>query len=242
MLHTPDKTMALMRPSHTPLVKICGLTSPVDALAAAEAGADWIGLNFHPASPRQVTLERASEIVRALPATVVPVGVFVDRPPAEVAEVAERVGLRVVQLHGEEPPSTLAALGHLLQVVRAFRLADASSLDRMLAYLDDTDRLSRSPDAILIDAHVPGRPGGTGRTIDAELLDRLPRDRFERLILAGGLTPQNVGERVARYRPWMVDVAGGVESSPGRKDARLLAAFIRAAREGDVAPIPGNVR
>lgn len=214
----------------SPLVKVCGLTTPADAVASAEAGADWIGLNFHPPSPRFVTAEVAAEIVRALPATAVPVGLFVDRPPAEVAEVAARMGLRIIQLHGEEPPQVLAALAEF-EVIRAFRLADAASVDRMRAYLDEADRLGHPPDAVLVDAYVADRPGGSGRVVPDDVLDRLPADPNTRLILAGGLTPENVAERVARVRPWMVDVAGGVESSPGRKDPERVAAFVRAARQ-----------
>jgi phosphoribosylanthranilate isomerase len=212
---------------HSPLVKICGLTTPEDAVATAEAGADWIGLNFYPPSPRYVTPDAAAAIVRRLPPTVAPVGLFVDRSPAEVAEVAEEAGLRIVQLHGDEPPEMVAALGGL-RVVKAFRLGDAQAVERMKAYLAETDRLGRPPEAVLVDAFLPGLPGGTGRSVADELLDLLPP--LSRLILAGGLTPENVGERVARARPWMVDVAGGVESAPGRKDPARVAAFVRNAK------------
>jgi phosphoribosylanthranilate isomerase len=219
-------------------VKVCGLTTPGDALAAASAGADWIGLNFHPPSPRYVSLETAAGIVSALPATTEAVGVFVDRPPTEVAEVAARVGLRIVQLHGDEPVEDLPRLSGLT-IVRAFRLPDVEAIARMESYLQRAEQLGRAPDAVLVDAYVPGQAGGTGRTIGDDLLDRLPP--LPRLILAGGLSPANVAERVARVRPWMVDVAGGVESSPGRKDPALVAAFIAAARAGDVL-IPGMSR
>jgi phosphoribosylanthranilate isomerase len=208
-------------------VKVCGITSPQNALACAEAGADWVGLNFHPGSPRRVDPESAAEIVGSLPTSVEPVGLFVDRPPAEVAAVAARVGLRIVQLHGDEPPEDLLGLDEF-RIVRAFRLADRRSIDRMVRYLETAEHLGRSPDAVLVDAYVAGRPGGTGRSIPSELLDHLPPLPY--LILAGGLTPENVAERVARVRPWMVDVAGGVESAPGRKSPERVAAFIRAAR------------
>ena len=209
-------------------VKVCGVTTVADALATAAAGADWIGLNFHPGSKRRVGLDEAAAIVAALPPSTEAVGLFVDRPPAEVAEVAARIGLRIVQLHGEEPPEDLIALGHL-RVVRAFRLADASSVSAMLAYLDRAEALGHLPDAVLIDAYVAGQPGGTGREIPDAILDGLPP--LPRLILAGGLTPENVAERVARVRPWMVDVAGGVESTPGRKDPGRVSSFIEATRE-----------
>ena len=208
-------------------VKICGLTSPAEAVRCASAGADWIGLNFHPFSPRRVDPALAAEIVAALPEGCTAVGLFVDRPPAEVAETAERVGLRVVQLHGDEPAEDLLALRHLT-VVRAYRLGDLGAVRRMTAHLDRAAALGRSPDAVLIDGYTPGLAGGTGKTIDADILSHLPH--FPRLILAGGLTPENVAARVARVRPWMVDVASGVESSPGRKDLGRVAAFIEAAR------------
>jgi phosphoribosylanthranilate isomerase len=215
--------------SNTPRVriKVCGLTSLSDALGCARAGVDWVGLNFHPASPRCIDPSLAAEIVSELPGTTEPVGLFVDRPPHEVAALAERVGLSIVQLHGNEPPSDLVSLGHL-RIVRAFRLADSASVARMTTFLQEAAALGRLPDAVLIDAYVPGQPGGTGATIAWELLDRLPP--LPHLILAGGLTPENVGERIARVRPWMVDVASGVESAPGRKDLARVDAFIEGVR------------
>lgn len=209
-------------------VKVCGLTRVADALACAEAGADWIGLNFHPASPRRVEPALAAEIVAALPPSCTAVGLFVDRPPAEVLATAVRVGLRVVQLHGNEPVNDLTALTPHLSVVRAFRLADRAAVDQMSGFLHDAEGRGCAPVAVLIDGYVSGQAGGTGRTIALDLLDHLPP--LPRLILAGGLTPENVAARVARVNPWMVDVASGVESSPGRKDPVQVAAFVRAAR------------
>ncbi|HEV3165093.1 MAG TPA: phosphoribosylanthranilate isomerase [Isosphaeraceae bacterium] len=207
-------------------IKVCGVTSVADALACASAGTDWIGLNFYPRSPRCIDESLGAAIVEALPATTEAVGLFVNRPPAEVAEIARRVGIRIVQLHGDEPPEDFLALEGL-QVVRAFRLADADSIARMEAYLERAAQLGRVPDAVLVDAFAAGQPGGTGQTIADDLLDRLPD--LPRLILSGGLTPANVSERIHRVRPWMVDVASGVESTPGRKDARRVQAFIQAA-------------
>jgi phosphoribosylanthranilate isomerase len=208
-------------------VKVCGLTCVADALACAEAGADWVGLNFHPGSPRRVDPSVAAEIVSVLPPTCAAVGLFVDRPPAEVADLAARLGLRVVQLHGREPPEDLRALRHLF-LVRAYRLSDSASVAGMSEDLRRAGALGRAPDAVLIDAHVPGQAGGTGQAIAIEVLEQLPA--LPCLILAGGLTPENVAERIERVRPWMVDVASGVESSQGRKDPARVAAFIRAAR------------
>jgi phosphoribosylanthranilate isomerase len=209
------------------LVKVCGLTTPAEALACARAGVDWIGLNFHPASPRYVTPEIAAEIAATLPDECSAVGLFVNRPTAEVLDIASRVGLRLIQLHGDEPAQDLVTLA-TLRVVRAFRLGDRAAVDRMSAYLRQAEALGSPPFAALIDGYVSGQAGGTGRAIDADILDVLPP--VPRLILAGGLNPVNVAARVARVRPWMVDVASGVESSPGRKDPEKVAAFVRAAR------------
>jgi phosphoribosylanthranilate isomerase len=222
-----DSRRSLRVPESTVLVKICGLTCVEDAVACAEAGADWIGLNFHPPSVRSVRPKVAAEIVAALPASVSAAGVFVDRPAAEVAERAERLGLGIVQLHGGEPPEDLLALKHL-RVIRAFRLGAASDWAVVSDYVARAEALGRPPDAVLVDAFVAGQPGGTGALIAEAILDHIPP--LPRLILAGGLTPHNVALRVARVRPWMVDVASGVESSPGRKDRAAVAAFIRAAR------------
>ena len=209
------------------LVKVCGLTSVADALSCAGVGVDWVGLNFYEGSKRRVDRNIAAEIVASLPAGCEAVGLFVDRPAGEVAEMAEWVGLRIVQLHGSEPVGVIKELGHLT-VIRAFRIGDEEAIARMLAYLDRARVLGRAPDAVLVDADVAGEAGGTGQSISVGLLERLPP--LPRLILAGGLSPENVGERVERVRPWMVDVASGVEISPGRKDAARVAAFVRGAR------------
>ncbi len=172
----------------------------------------------------------AAEIVAALPKSVEVVGVFVDRPAEEVAEFAESLGLGIVQLHGQEPPEDLLQLERF-RVIRAFRLGDASAWDHVSRYLERANVLGRPLEGVLVDAYVPGQSGGTGASIADKILDRMPP--LPRLILAGGLTPGNVAGRVSRIRPWMVDVASGVESSPGRKDAAAVAAFIRAARAAD---------
>ena len=208
-------------------VKICGVTRVDDALACAAMRVDWIGLNFHPGSPRFIDPVQAATIMSALPGSVTAVGVFVDRPAGEVADLAERLGLTVVQLHGHEPPEDLLVLRNL-QVVRAFRLKSASDWSGVSDYLARAQAMGRLPDAILIDAYVTGQSGGTGATVASDILDCIPP--LPRLILAGGLTPENVAAKVARVQPWMVDVASGVESAPGRKDPAKVAAFVRAAR------------
>jgi phosphoribosylanthranilate isomerase len=214
-----------------PLVKICGLRSVNDALEAARAGADWIGLNFHPKSARFVAIDQAAEIVLALPETTEAVGLFVDRPVEEVREIAQATGLRIVQLHGHEPVDDVVALANAgLRVVRAFRVKDAESIDAMGVYLGECEAQGVALEGVLVDAYVPGLMGGTGESIHDDLLRQLPP--LPRLILAGGLTPENAADRIARARPWMVDVAGGVESEPGRKDPDKIRRFIQAVRSG----------
>lgn len=219
--------------SAAPRVKVCGLTCVADALACAAAGADFIGLNFHPGSPRRVEPSRAAEIVAALPTGCTPVGLFVDRPPAEVLETARVVGLRVVQLHGDEPLDDLARLVPHVNVIRAYRLGGAVAFDRMMNEWRRAIERGHPPEYVLADAFVVGQSGGTGRTIAPGVLDDLAAVTASlraRLVLAGGLTPENVAPLVARVRPGLVDVASGVESSPGRKDPARVAAFVRAAR------------
>lgn len=220
-------------------VKICGLTCVEDVTACAAAGVDWVGLNFHPGSPRFVQPDRAAEIIASLPASISAIGVFVDRPAAEVEDLSQRVGLKIIQLHGSEPPEYLLTLGQL-KVIRAFRVDGTSAWDGVSEYLAQAEKLDCPPHAILIDSCVPGQPGGTGATVGEDVLDSMPP--LPRLILAGGLTPANVAVKVERFRPWMVDVASGVESAPGRKDPALIAAFVRAAKSARVAvPVPSPV-
>jgi phosphoribosylanthranilate isomerase len=212
-------------------VKICGVTRVDDALACAAEGVEWIGLNFHPGSPRFIHPVEAATIIGALPSSVNAVGVFVDRPACEVADRADQLGLTVVQLHGREPPEDLVLLRNL-KVFRTFRLKSASDWTRVSDYLTRARALGRLPDAILIDAYVAGQPGGTGATVATDVLDCVPP--LSRLILAGGLTAENVAAKIVRVQPWMVDVASGVESAPGLKDPAKVAAFVKAARSAVV--------
>jgi phosphoribosylanthranilate isomerase len=216
-------------------VKICGVTTANDALAAAEAGADWIGLNFHPPSPRYLTAEVASSLVESVGRRVVWAGVFVDHPVDEILNIAGRVGFTVAQLHGDErPEDALALQGAGLAVVRAFRLKDEVAVSRMLGWLERARVIGLGLEAVLVDAYVPGQAGGTGTAIDSRLLDELKvKSRplsLPPLVLSGGLTAKNVADRVRQVRPWMVDTASGVEVSPGRKDVEKMQAFCEAAK------------
>ncbi len=198
------------------LVKICGITRLEDALAAVRAGADWLGFNFWPRSRRYLTPEAAASIVAALPASVLPVGVFVDPGADELARAVQLSGVRTVQLHGDEPPALCAAAP--VPVVKGIRVRDARSLAALAAY---------EVSGFLLDSATAGY-GGSGTAFDwalaAEVAAEVP------LWLAGGLTPENVGEAVRRVRPRGVDVASGVESAPGVKDATRMEAFVRNAK------------
>ncbi len=198
-------------------VKICGVTRLEDALAAARLGADALGFNFWPGSRRYVAPEVAREIVRRLPPFVTAVGVLVDPSRDEALRAAARSGVQVLQLHGDEPPELCAALP--LPVVKALRVAGPASLAAMAAY---------DVAGFLLDAPSPGY-GGSGATFDWALAREAARS--VRVILAGGLRPENVADAIRAVAPWGVDVASGVEASPGVKDEAKVAAFLRAARE-----------
>lgn len=198
-------------------VKICGITSGEDAAAAVEAGADALGFVFVPGTPRCLNPEVAERIVGVLPPFVTPVGVFVNQSEAEIRRAAEESGVRVLQLHGDEPPELCARLP--LPVVKAVRVGAALPLDALRAY---------PVAAFLLDAPSAGH-GGSGATFDWSLAEGVAG--LGPLILAGGLTPENVAAAVRRVRPYAVDVASGVESAPGVKEVSKMARFIAAARE-----------
>jgi len=210
-------------------IKICGITCIEDALAAGEAGADAIGLNFYPPSPRCVDDDLAEEIAAATPAGVAKVGLFVDAEAAEIDRRCDRLGLDWVQLHGDERPEYLAELAGR-PVLKAFRCRTAG-LDEVVAYLDRCGTLESLPAAVLLDAYQPGQYGGTGHRLDWPALAATKHVlRAMPLVLAGGLTADNVAEAVRIVGPHAVDTASGVELHPGRKDAAKVAAFCAAAR------------
>jgi phosphoribosylanthranilate isomerase len=209
-------------------IKICGITSVEDALGAAAAGADAIGLNFHCQSPRCCPLEHASKIASAVPRHVCKVGVFVNATAGDIRSIVGSVGLDLVQLHGDETPEAIAELSGL-NVMKAFRVHD--DLLDVVAFLDRCRDLGAMPRMVLVDAFQPGQYGGTGETIDVEVL-RKNRTSLGRLplVLAGGLNPANVAAAIAAVRPSAVDVASGVETSPGIKSDPLVREFIVAAK------------
>ena len=211
-------------------IKICGITTVEDAKCAAAAGADAVGLNFYPKSPRFVDIPTAEAIVRSLPSDVARVGLFVNCEADEIRNLFGQFGLDLIQLHGDEPPGFLAALGGL-PILRSFRL-QSGGLDSVLDYLGECRRRNCLPQRILLDACKKDRYGGTGTLADWDTARQYPAAPWNPpLVLAGGLTPMNVAEAIALVQPSAVDTASGVERSPGRKEPHLIEEFVRAARE-----------
>lgn len=196
-------------------VKICGITRLEDAQAAVAAGASALGFVFWPRSPRYIEPGRAREIVATLPPSVTPIGVFVDQPADEVNGIVAQVGLGAVQLHGGEDEKYVQAMTR--PVVKAVAVAG-----------DKTPAIDNWPAAVtvLLDVHDPVRKGGTGRTVDWTVASDIAKRR--NVILAGGLTPENVGEAITRVRPYGIDVSSGVEAEPGIKDHGRLKALFEA--------------
>jgi phosphoribosylanthranilate isomerase len=197
-------------------VKICGITSVADALGAAEAGADLIGLMFYERSPRYVPFARAAEIAKALPPFISRVGVFVNPDADTVMRAIGECGLSLLQFHGEEAPAFCTQFG--LMSMKAFRVRDADSLLALPDY---------ETDAYLLDAYSPDAHGGTGAKFNWDLA--IAAKQHDRpIFLAGGLTPENVAQAVQQVAPFGVDVSSGVESAPGKKDPAKVRAFIQA--------------
>ena len=210
-------------------IKICGITDIDDARVVARAGADAVGLNFYAHSPRHVTLEQAREIVAVLPAEIVKVGVFVDTPADAICQIFDQLQLDLIQLHGDQPPEFLPQLGGR-PVMKAFRIGPAG-LDPVVRYLRTCDGLASGPQLVLLDSYIDGKYGGTGEVVDNILIyDHHKKVDRSCLVLAGGLTPDNVGYAIRSVRPAAVDTASGVEKAPGKKDAAAVAAFVAAAR------------
>jgi phosphoribosylanthranilate isomerase len=209
------------------LIKFCGFTNLDDSIAAVQAGADMLGFNFHPPSPRSISPSGCAEIIRQLQPeifacgrTITLVGVFVNQPAENILSVLEQCHLDLAQLSGDEPSSTLEAMAG--RGFKAFRLsADAPDL---IAYSPRSN-----PPAFLIDGGKAGQYGGTGTTADWSAAARLAEKHS--LLLAGGLTPLNIQEAIRAVRPWGVDTASGIESTPGKKDVRMMRDFCRLVRQ-----------
>ncbi len=202
-------------------IKICGITNADDAKVAVEAGADAVGFVFHSASPRRVEPDAARAIIAQLPPFVLPVGVFVNEEVKVVRDIMDACGLALAQLHGDETAAYCESLGR--PVLRAIRLKDRGSLLALAEY-----KGRARVRGFVLDAFSESAFGGTGRVADwvlaAEAAKAAP------VLLAGGLTPQNVGEGVRQVRPYGVDVSSGVEASPGKKDQAKMRDFVQAVR------------
>ena len=203
-------------------IKICGVTNANDARACVELGADMIGFNFYPASPRYIEPTIVRRIVDTLPAGTSAVGVFVDADPAEIRNVAKNAGVRCVQLHGRATPESCSELAQEFRVIRALT-TDAQLEPEHTAAFPHCD--------VLIDSYHPDLRGGTGRTCDWSVARAAMRyTRF--LILSGGLNARNVGRAIAAVAPHAVDVCSGIENAPGVKDHDAIKDFIAAVRKG----------
>lgn len=212
-------------------LKICGITNLEDALLAAELGAHALGFIFYPKSPRGITPDAARQIIGHLPPLVLSVGVFVNEPLAIVLEVADMVRLDWVQLHGEEPPEYCRLLRR--NVIKAIRVRDRESLTHMQSYQGCVR-------AFLLDTHKSGQRGGTGESFDWSLAREAKE--YGPIVLAGGLTPNNVAAAIQVATPQGVDVASGVEASPGKKDQGRLRAFFEAVAAAGEQGWPGQGR
>jgi len=200
-------------------VKICGVTRVEDALEVVNSGADAIGLVFYAPSPRNVSIEQAATIAAAIPAFVSVVGLFVNAEAEFVHDVIARVKLDLLQFHGDETPENCAQ--YRLPFIKAIRVKSDTNL---IQYAQDFS----ASKALLLDTYTEGVAGGTGHVFDWDLI---PKQLAKQVILAGGLSPQNVGQAIAQVRPYAVDVSGGVEISKGIKDAEKIAAFMQQVNQ-----------
>jgi phosphoribosylanthranilate isomerase len=201
-------------------VKICGVTSSNDAQLCAELGADAIGLNFYPKSPRAVSPFYAEKIVRGLPPFVATVGVFVNWAPEPVIALCQALRLNFAQLHGDESPQIVAKIARRIPVIQVLRVVQGKRPPDFARF--------KSASAFLLDAAQSESYGGTGKTIDWQLASQAAISH--RIVLAGGLTPGNVAQAIATVHPYAVDVASGVETGPGRKDPAKLRSFLEAVK------------
>jgi phosphoribosylanthranilate isomerase len=201
-------------------VKICGITNWPDARRAVEAGATLLGFNFYAKSPRYIAPAKARRIVRRLPKHVFAVGVFVNETEQRMLAIARSVGLDRLQLHGDESPASIIRLTRSLPVIKAVRAGNSFRLVDLAKF--------KRASAILLDGFDRQRPGGTGKTFNWHLARRAKR--FARIFLAGGLTPENVGDAIRTAEPYAVDVCSGVEASFGKKDPERIEALMRAVK------------
>jgi phosphoribosylanthranilate isomerase len=205
-------------------VKICGVTNCDDALLVANLGAEYVGFNFFKDSPRKVSVKLAKDVIAKLPPFILPVGIFVNEEVRDLVKTVKKCGLKMAQLHGQESPEycrqVAAETG--IPVIKSFAIADEKSLELIPPY-------QQAVNYFLLDACVPGTPGGTGEVFNWELAVKA-KDFGKPIFLAGGLTPDNVSAAIEKVQPFAVDVASGVERLPKRKDYDKMKNFIRRAR------------
>ncbi|QDT36921.1 phosphoribosylanthranilate isomerase [Stratiformator vulcanicus] len=216
-------------------VKFCGLTSVEAVRSLSSLQPDALGLNFYDRSVRCVSVQLAQEMTEAIPPSIAKVGVFVNQIPDEVVRHVSEVGLDVAQFHGDESPELLLAFRERLpdtKVIKAARMTPSFE-DDFPDYLAECDKLDCRPDYCLIDAHVKGEYGGTGATLEWSRLAEIDRAGWPPLILAGGLVPENLAEAIATVRPFGVDVAGGIEASPGVKNFDRARRFMNHCERRD---------
>jgi phosphoribosylanthranilate isomerase len=202
-------------------VKICGITNWADARRAVAEGAELLGFNFYAGSPRYVEPAKARRIVSRLPKKISVVGVFVNQSEETMLEIAREVGLDTLQLHGDETPAMVARLKRSFPVIKAIRVKQSLAVGHLQTY--------KAATALLLDGFDARRRGGTGKTFDWEIARRAKK--YGRVFLAGGLTPENVGEAIRAARPYAVDVCSGVEARPGKKDPARIKHLMRAAKK-----------
>jgi phosphoribosylanthranilate isomerase len=197
-------------------VKICGITNLEDALAAADYGADALGFVFYEKSPRNITPQRAKDIITKLPPFITTVGVFVNEKPKKIKEIMEFGGINILQLHGDEPPED-CKIWH--RVIKAFRVRDFNDLHPLEEY---------KVSAYLFDTYSPEAYGGTGQIFNWDIA--VDAKRFGRIILSGGLNVENVEKAILYVRPYAVDVSTGIEAEKGKKDLKKMKEFIKKAK------------
>ncbi|UCB57669.1 MAG: phosphoribosylanthranilate isomerase [Candidatus Omnitrophota bacterium] len=202
-------------------IKICGITNKEDAIWVANLGADYFGMIFARVSKRKISLEKAKEISEAVPPYIKKVGLFADEEPKTVNKVLEICKLDVLQFHGEETPEYCHEFKGKAEIIKGFRMKDEESIARIPQY---------DVDYYLLDAFVEGEIGGTGQTFNWDLALKV-KELGRPIFLAGGLNPDNVGEAIKKVRPFAVDVASGVESSPRKKNIELMREFINKVRK-----------
>lgn len=222
-------------------VKICGITNTEDAIVVAEAGADAIGFNFYPRSPRCVSPEAARQIAASIPRDLLRVGVVVNPSEQDALDLVGSASIDALQLHGDEPPELAARLSRTVPIIKVFRIAKEGILPA-IQYLEQFRQSGGALEAVLFDAYHPSQFGGIGKTADWAAIQRYPaEDWHPPFILAGGLTAENVTAAIQAVSPTGVDAASGVEQAPGRKDRKRVIEFVQAAKSAFASAVSQNM-